>query len=393
LTELGTLAETGTKVLGSRTLVNVLPPALLTVIVFVLLASGAPGTLSTAALVTTLKDFSGAQVALLFLGVVVVAVILQPFQIAVVQILEGYWVGNPLARSGRPSMASRAWDIGTELQRRRFRLLQILEKDENDDEGDADDLADELSELRIKQAGWARGELRGYPELETRLMPTRLGNQLRAAEDDAGGRYGLWTNVVYPRLQSVLSDRLASDLASSNDQLDLAAHLCVTLALATLASAGLLAPNGWRNPWWLLVPAATAALAFLSYRAAIKAAASQGVLLAAAFDLHRFDLLTALHYRLPDDPWSEYRFNGELSAFLAHARASMRPADIDGSNAPEDMLLAVDYEHPAGPAEDGGARRPPGPFQPFRWDWDAILGEGGEAGNGAERPDERQPHP
>jgi uncharacterized membrane protein YhaH (DUF805 family) len=76
--ELGALAESGNKVLGSRTLVSVLPPALLSVIVFVLLATGAPGTPSAALLVERLKDLGGAQVALLFFGVLVVAVILQP---------------------------------------------------------------------------------------------------------------------------------------------------------------------------------------------------------------------------------------------------------------------------------------------------------------------------
>jgi hypothetical protein len=390
--ELGTLAESGNKVLGSRMLVNVLPPTLLTVLVFVLLASGAPGTPTAAGLVTTLRDFDGAHVALLFIGVVAVAVILQPFQIAIVQILEGYWGGNPLTRSGRPSRAGRAFDIGVELQRRRYQLLRKLAQDDDQDD-DTNDLEDVMSELRIKQTGWARGELRGYPEDEGRLMPTRLGNRLRAAEDNAGGRYGLWTNVVYPRLYSLVSDRLATGLANSNDQLDMAAHLSVTLALATLVSAGLLAPNGWQTPWWLLVPLATAGLSYLSYRAAIKAADAQSVLLETAFDLHRFDLLTALHYRLPDDPWSEYEFNGELSAFLAEAKTSTRPSEMHASKAPpEDMLLGVDYEHPATPTQDSSARRLPGPFQPFRWDWDTIFGER-EPGNGAERPDERQARP
>jgi hypothetical protein len=386
--ELGTLAETGNKVLSSRTLVNVLPPALLSVIVFVLIAAGAPDVPSAAELVMTLKDFGGAQVALLFLGVLVVALILQPFQIAVVQLLEGYWVGNPLSRFDRPSLAKKAFDIGVELQRRRYRFLRLLseaseeepsERSSNDAGDGADGRSDLVSSpLHTERAEWAGDELRLYPEEESRLMPTRLGNVLRSAEDRAGGRYGLMTNVVYPRLYSLLSDRLAAGIASSNDQLDMAAHLCVTLAASSLVSVALLLPNGWRsNVWWMAVPVASAVLCWLSYRAAIRAAESQSRLLETAFDLHRFDLLSALHYGLPGDPWSEYQFNSQLSRFLRGAQASTRVSELDGSVPPEDFLLAVDYEHHVGSAEDGSARRPSGPFQPFGWDWDAILGNGG----------------
>jgi hypothetical protein len=397
--ELGALAESGNKVLGSRTLVSVLPPALLSVIVFVLLATGAPGTPSAALLVERLKDLGGAQVALLFFGVLVVAVILQPFQIAVVQLLEGYWVGNPLTRSERTTFAQRAFDVGFELQRRRWRFLRMVAETVDQDEEDGLDQPDPRSaalvaRLQGRRAVWADQELRGYPEVEARLLPTRLGNVLRAAEDRAGGRYGLLTNVVYPRLHALLPDRSAAELANATDQLDMAAHLCITLSVATLAAAGLLLPNGWRsNAWWLLIPGAMAMLAWLSYRAAVRAARGQGQLLETAFDLHRFDLLGALHYRLPDDPWSEHDFNSRLSRFLRDAEKSTRESERNGWVSAKDRLLDDDYEHPDAAPADATARRPPGPFQPFQWDWDAILGNGGgEPGDGtAGRVEQQRP--
>jgi hypothetical protein len=359
---------------------------LLSVLIFTLLAAGAPGTPGGTEFVNHLKAFKGPQVALLFLAVIVVSVILQPFQIAIVQLLEGYWAGNPIDQHGRPSLAHKVAEIGIELQRRRYQFVRMLREDEDLDE-QAEQRAD-AEQLLEEQRTWADSESRNYPELDSRLMPTRLGNILRAVEDRAGGRYGLDTNVVYPRLFSLLSDRLATGIANSNDQLDMAAHLCVALTVGTAVSIGLLLPNGWHNVLWLLVPAVTALLAWLSYYAAMRAAQLQGRLLETAFDLHRFDLLTALHFRLPNDPWSEYQFNRQLSSFLATAEASTREAELDGSVS--DALLAVDYQHTADAAQDGSSRAA-GPFQPFRWDWDAILADG-ESGNTKDQPD-RGPNP
>ena len=67
------------------------------------------------------------------------------------------------------------------------------------------------------------------------------------------------------------------------DQLDIAARLCITLLLATVVSGALLLTHGW----WLALPAVTALLAWVAYRAAIQAAVAYGEEVAVAFDLHR----------------------------------------------------------------------------------------------------------
>ena len=83
--------------------------------------------------------------------------------------------------------------------------------------------------------------------------------------------------------------------------------------MGTGVSVGLLARNGW----WLMVPAATLLLAWLSYRGAVVAAAiAYGEAIEAAFDLHRFDLLRALHLPLPSDLAAEVRANQQLTRFL-----------------------------------------------------------------------------
>ena len=157
----------------------------------------------------------------------------------------------------------------------------------------------------------AAQRLRGYPPADA-LLPTGLGNVLRAAELRAGERYGLDSLVTWPRLYPVLGEQVRALADDRRDQLDLSVRFCVVFAVATPVLLALLAPYGW----WLAVPAGTFALAWLSYRAAIAAAAGYGEALETAFDLHRFDLLRALHLPLPDDLATEPRANEQVSAFL-----------------------------------------------------------------------------
>jgi hypothetical protein len=151
-----------------------------------------------------------------------------------------------------------------------------------------------------------------YPD-EQRLLPTRLGNTLRAAEDEAGMRYGLPTVATMPRLYPHLSDRFAAVYVDRRNQLDLAVRFCAPLALATPISAVMLAANGG---YWRVLPVATALLSWTSYQAAVGGAAAYGQALYVAFDLHRFDMLRALHYPLPATLNEELDFNDRLASFF-----------------------------------------------------------------------------
>ena len=118
--------------------------------------------------------------------------------------------------------------------------------------------------------------------------------------------------VVWPRFYPLLSDKVTAVPDDLRDQLDLAARFCVVSGVATMISIVFLAAGGW----WLTAAAVTLAGSLLSYRAALAAAAAYGQALEAAFDLHRFDLLTALHLPLPANLVGEVTANQELSRFL-----------------------------------------------------------------------------
>ena len=151
-----------------------------------------------------------------------------------------------------------------------------------------------------------------FPSDPAWLLPTRLGNALRAAETRAGEPYGLDAVVAWPRLYPLLPDGVRALVDDQRDGLDLAARFCAVFAAAAAVSLVLLATHGW----WLLVPAGCLLLAWLSYRGAVAAAVAYGEGIRAAIDLHRFDLLTAMHLPLPATLEQERAVNEQLSLFL-----------------------------------------------------------------------------
>jgi hypothetical protein len=266
-------------------MVDLLPTALLVVFVSMLLASG------TKRMIHIDSRNVGLLVALA-IGTLVVSLIAQPFQPSLVRMLEGYWdthaLGHPFARAG----------IALQRRRRR-RLVSVME-------------TEPLSPKQLLNRERALALLERYPD-EHRLLPTRLGNILRAAEDEAGQRYGLDTVTMWPRLFPYVGARLATAIMETQDQLDMCVRLCLSSGLAAIISAMLLLTEGWG----LAVPAATALLAWICYQAAIRAAENYGDAMHVAFDLHRFDMISALHYPLPDDLETEQSYNEALSDFFA----------------------------------------------------------------------------
>ena len=60
-----------------------------------LIGSGAPGDAQLDHVLRTFDALKGSRLAALALAVLGLAVILQPFQVAIVQLLEGYWTISP----------------------------------------------------------------------------------------------------------------------------------------------------------------------------------------------------------------------------------------------------------------------------------------------------------
>jgi hypothetical protein len=295
----------GDRQLGVRfQLVSMVPSTVAVLIILGVVWSGAPAQpprLSRAVEVATSLD-AGEAVLLVF-GITVVALLLQPLQRVLVRTLEGYWLEQPWWPLGLRRLGT-AWP--------RWRLRHLSARaDQEPTQPASSGWRLEAQRQRAGTAAYQRW--RRYPA-EERLLPSALGNALRAAEDDAGQRYGLETVLVWPALYVVLGDRARAIVDDQRLQLDVAARLAASLTVTALVVAGLL----WRWwPWRLLVPAGLLVLGWVSYRAAVSAAIAYGDGLRLAFDLSRFDLLACLRLPLPADSDGELAANRRLSAFLA----------------------------------------------------------------------------
>jgi hypothetical protein len=315
------LLGVSTSNLGIRfSLVGFLPTALLALFLSGALLSGAPADgPDPGRLEAHLRQASPAQAALFTAAVLALALVLHPLQLSLVRLLEGYW-----GRGGILGIPA-DWSCG-----RHRRRCQRLERQTRIPLGDGQ----QPSGQQISAASMAAWKLRRlYPDDQGHVMPTSLGNALKAAEDRAGERYGLDCVVIWPRLQPLLSEALAAALDDARNQLDLAVRFAATFGLIAVGALVLLAPYGW----WAMAVLAALALAWLSYRGSMNAAIAYGELLESAIDLHRFDLLRALHLPLPADPEAERTLNGQLSDLLR-----------------QDLEMRVRYVHSPGPeAADG----------------------------------------
>ncbi|WP_157408541.1 hypothetical protein [Actinoplanes sp. N902-109] len=136
-----------------------------------------------------------------------------------------------------------------------------------------------------------------YPRRAEHVLPTRLGNVIRAAEEHAD-RYGIDGVTAWPRLYVVLPASFLEAFSATTASMEGATVIGV-LGAAFAVAGGVLAA--------LLLPplaaAATvllgAAVAVLGHRAATRAAAPYAQLIRTAFDVHRFALLEAMRLQLP----------------------------------------------------------------------------------------------
>ncbi|MES5816535.1 hypothetical protein [Streptomyces sp. RG80] len=219
----------------------------------------------------------------------VLALLLQPFQVRAVRMLEGYW------DRWRPTAGLA--DVLIEIQRRR--LVALEERATGPVRNEAD--------RRMRADAGRRRTAR--PSVDA-LLPTALGNALRTGELSAGERYGLSTLASWPRIYMQVSDRMSDTLRSTRDALDTAVNLCWSFLAVTVVSASALYDEP--NRWWLCGGALLSA--GVSYKGAVTVAQAYSGLMHVVYDLHRFELLEALRHPLPSDGESEREAFAEVTA-------------------------------------------------------------------------------
>ncbi len=275
---------------------------------FSLLAAGPRGLEVVRGLVTSLSPQGWA----LFVGVPLFVLVLLSegfmglFEESLLRGLEGY--GWP-----RGLLGIREW-LRARQRRARAALEQELEA-----------LAAQVREgLREQDLDprlverYAHLDMARYTMPQDYVLPTRLGNLLRAAEEYVEQRYGLNAVLVWPRLWLLLPAETRELLAGAYRGLAAAARgwgWGLAFGLVWGPVTGVLAVYGRGWGWVLLTGLVSLGWMGLAYRLAVARAAVLSELVRAAFDVHRLALYDAVGWPRPS-PMDEVEAGRRLTAFL-----------------------------------------------------------------------------
>jgi hypothetical protein len=232
------------------------------------------------------------QIASLFgilLAISVSAFIIQRLDRSVVRILEGYW--HPLFK----------W--------LKEYLIDSQTKHREDLEKQFDKINPPRDEERSKFVE-LDGKLQRYPNEARDILPTRLGNILRAAERRPLDRYGLDAIIVWSRLWTLLPDGTRADLQAARSDLNTAARVWLWSILFLIWF-----PVFGIGAWWV-IPIGLISACYTYYIWLPEAASSYADLIDAAFDLHRTTLYKSLRWKLPENASEEVALGNEINKYL-----------------------------------------------------------------------------
>jgi hypothetical protein len=225
-------------------------------------------------------------------------------QVPLLKLVEGYWPWPFRDLRFRAAEAA-----GRRLARKQERWQELA-------------LIPSATRTVAQQAEYARldAEIARYPVDPRHLLPTRVGNLLRSAEEYPQVRYGLAMSVCWPRLWLVLPEETQTTLAETRAQLNASAQLLFWGALFA----------AWTfQAWWAaLVAVVVVASALLAIR---RAAAIYGDLVCAAYDLYRFALYEALGWPVPETPGEEAASGRALTVYLFRGFADRDLRFVTGS--------------------------------------------------------------
>ncbi|WP_405968982.1 hypothetical protein OG496_55165 [Streptomyces sp. NBC_00988] len=287
MSQLGSLGFTDADLTPRLKFVNILPSVVFLMTVGALWLGGAPAQPPAfTVLKENVEDINWPGALVLTASALVIGLLLQPLELASIRFLEGYWkASGPLQQLG---------ERGRWIQQRRKDRLVWLEE--------------ELSQSAYEElVEHVPRELASFPDGQ-QVLPTALGNRLRAAEERAGKAYSLDATLTWPRLYFVLPPDVLRFVSQSRNELDTAVRLCLSFALTSLVSAALLL----RHPVWLALPLGFALLSGLAYRAAVHAAQAYGVTFTSVIDVYRLRLLKEMSVKMPADSDDEIAINDKL---------------------------------------------------------------------------------
>ncbi len=233
-----------------------------------------------------------AATAVLAMSVVTLALITSLASRPLYRLLEGYSLPETAARPLR------------RRQRLRYRRLQV-----------------EVRRRRrgaVHRRGLAREELANYPADASRLLPTRLGNALKALETFGSDHYSLDSQTFWYEIYGSAPERNCRDADHARASVDFFVSLVGLLGL--LSAVSLLAAVAADSLQCLVVAGLAMAATRPAYSAATRNMTDWRYAVQALVNLSRPDLAKALGYRLPRSLVEEQRFWAAWTAFVAHRK-------------------------------------------------------------------------
>lgn len=225
------------------------------------------------------------------LTAVVLTALLYNLNVPLIKLYEGYpwqesWLGRRRARS---------YQLKVEGAQARWKGMRTLLRALPEDDARRPKILAHWNEI-------GRRMNREFP-LESKVLPTRLGNVIRSFEDYPKRQYHISAIPVWPRLIAKIDKDYAAatdDAKTSFDFMINCSALSATLALLILF-VGLLYPAGlgpasaWG--WWLSGVVLFCFLYYLAYLGAVDAASAWGDMVKGSFDLYRWELLKQFGFR------------------------------------------------------------------------------------------------
>lgn len=160
------------------------------------------------------------------------------------------------------------------------------------------------------------------------VMPTRLGNILKASELYAKDRYEIDSVVIWSRLHKLFPAAFVEEIVLVRSALDFMLIITTLSVLFSLVSGLYLLFV--RAEWWLFLLCFWGGLllAWLAYRSALSNAVLYASSIKAGFDLYRNELLKQMRLPLPKDEIEERETWKRLGAFIySDARLNLPYSD------------------------------------------------------------------
>jgi hypothetical protein len=159
-----------------------------------------------------------------------------------------------------------------------------------------------------------------YPADYEDLLPTRLGNIIRAGERHSFERYRADLILIWPRLAQVMPSQYVADVEEARATLEFLLVVALWCTTSAWLNLGILALTG--APTWLLALCFVGgiALGYGAYLSGLRAAAEYAEQLRAGVDLYRLDLLQRLKMTGPSTIEEEQQAWGRAQDLIGRGR-------------------------------------------------------------------------